>query len=99
MSNYVFKLYIAGKTPHSQTAVTNLQHICQEYLGTAYELTVIDVLQHPQLAEEAKILATPTLVKESPAPIRWIIGDLSEKTAVLAALGLPFRTISERQNV
>ncbi len=96
MSSYVFKLYIAGTTPNSQAAVANLQHICQEHLGTAYELTIIDVLQHPQLAEEAKILATPTLVKESPVPIRWIIGDLSEKRAVLAALGLPFRTTSEK---
>ncbi len=96
MSSYVFKLYIAGQTPNSQAAVANLQRICQEYLGTAYDLTIIDVLQHPQLAEEEKILATPTLVKESPAPVRWIIGDLSEETAVLAALSLPFKTISEK---
>lgn len=92
MGQYVLKLYIVGKTTHSQTAVANLRQICKEALADQYELTIIDVLENPQLAEEAKILATPTLIKEHPLPVRRIIGDLSHKDTVWSALGLPPRT-------
>ena len=66
----ILKLYVTGKTANSQTAIKNLRQILERDLKGAYELKVIDVLKHPQLAEEDKILATPTLVKRLPPPIR-----------------------------
>jgi len=88
VKKYIIKLYITGLTPRSQAAIDNLRHLCERELGGLYELAVIDVLDHPQLAEDEKILATPTVVKELPAPIRRIIGDLSDSERVLLGLDL-----------
>jgi circadian clock protein KaiB len=88
MPKYRLKLYITGKTPRSQRAIANLQRICEVDLGGAYDMEIIDVLERPQLAEDEKILATPTLVKELPMPIRRIIGDLSNSEKVLLGLDL-----------
>lgn len=88
MRNYQLKLYITGHTQRSQQAIANLRRICDEELRGEYELVVIDVLERPQLAEDEKILATPTLVKELPMPIRRIIGDLSDSERVLLGLDL-----------
>jgi circadian clock protein KaiB len=88
MSQFVLKLYISGRTPRTDLAVAHLHQICQMELGDAYELQIIDVLQHPQRAEEDKILATPTLVREYPLPRRHIIGDFSDGEKVLVLLGL-----------
>lgn len=93
MEKYVIKLYVTGQTPRAQFAIGNLRRICEQELGGRYELVVIDVLERPQLAEDEKILATPTVVKELPAPIRRIIGDLSDTERVL--LGLDLRTAPE----
>jgi circadian clock protein KaiB len=84
----LLKLYITGKTPRSERAIANLRRICEEDLRGQYELAVIDVLERPQLAEEEKILATPTLIKELPPPLRKIIGDLSDTEKVLLGLDL-----------
>ena len=88
MNKYVLKLYVTGQTARAQRAIANLQRICEEELGGRYELVVIDVLERPQLAEDEKILATPTVVKELPAPIRRLIGDLSDSEKVLLGLDL-----------
>jgi circadian clock protein KaiB len=88
MSSYVIKLYVTGQTPRSQRAIENLRRLCDEELRGQYELVVIDVLERPQLAEDEKILATPTVVKELPLPIRRIIGDLSDLERVLLGLDL-----------
>jgi circadian clock protein KaiB len=88
MDKYLIKLYITGRTPRSQQAIRSLERICEEELGGRYELVVIDVLERPQLAENEKILATPTVVKELPIPIRRIIGDLSDTERVLLGLDL-----------
>lgn len=88
MSDLVLKLYITGQTPRSEQAVGNLRRICQERLRGRCQAVVIDVLERPQLAEDEHILATPTLVKESPLPVRRIIGDLSDLDQVMAGLGL-----------
>src|SRR3954470_16402018 len=88
MDKYVIKLYVTGQTPRSQLAIRNLRRICEEELQGRYELEVIDVLDRPQLAEDEKILATPTVVKELPVPIRRIIGDLSDTERVLLGLDL-----------
>ncbi len=88
MSKFALKLYITGKTSKSERAINNLKNICDEELGGQYEMKVIDVLERPQLAEDEKILATPTLIKELPPPLRRIIGDLSDKEKVLLGLDL-----------
>lgn len=88
MEKYLVKLYVTGQTPRSLQAIANLRRICEEELGGQYEMVVIDVLERPQLAEDEKILATPTVVKELPHPIRRIIGDLSDSERVLVGLDL-----------
>jgi len=86
---YDLRLYITGQTPNSVRAIENLKAICErEPLAGQYELKVIDVLEHPNLAEDQKILATPTLIRNLPAPIRKIIGDLSDQEQVLLGLDL-----------
>ena len=79
-------LYIAGQTPKSVAAISNLQRICAEHLPGQYEVEVIDLKQNPKLAREHSIVAIPTLVRELPVPIRKIIGDLSDEEKVLVNL-------------
>ncbi|MBF0608671.1 MAG: circadian clock protein KaiB [Candidatus Magnetobacterium sp. LHC-1] len=88
MGKFVLKLYVTGKTPRSERAIANLRDICEEELQDQYDMLIIDVLERPQLAEDEKILATPTLIKELPMPIRRIIGDLSDTEKVLLGLDL-----------
>ena len=92
MSKCVLKLYVTGRTPRTERAIANLRRICDQELGGEYEPAVIDILEHPQLAEDEKILATPTLIKELPLPLRRIIGDLSDVERVL--LGLDLQTLT-----
>lgn len=93
MKKYVLKLYIAGQTPRSQQAIANLRRICDEVFPAGqYELTIVDVLERPELAEKVKILATPTLIKELPPPTRRVIGDLSDKNKVIAWIEPQFLT-------
>ena len=86
MANYLLKLYVTGRTPRSEKAIANLRRICSEELRGQYEMQIIDVLEHPQLAEDEKILATPTLIKRLPPPLRRVIGDLSDTEKVLLGL-------------
>lgn len=88
MTRVIFKLYIAGSTPRSQGAVANLRRLGDERLSGNYELVVVDVMKNPQVAEAERILATPTLVKESPLPLRRVIGDLSDEEMVWTGLAL-----------
>jgi circadian clock protein KaiB len=85
---YLLKLFVTGQTARSELAIENLRRICEEEFPDEYELIVIDILKRPQLAEDEKILATPTVIKELPPPIRRIIGDLSDKEKVLLGLDL-----------
>lgn len=85
---YILKLYTTGETPNSVRALTNLKRICGEELEGDYEIKVIDILKDPQLAEDDKIIATPTLVKKLPPPIRKLIGDMSDREKVLLGLDL-----------
>jgi circadian clock protein KaiB len=85
---YVLKLYVTGKTLRSQEIFKALKKILNEDYKGVYTLKVIDVVKHPQLAEDAKILATPTLIKVLPPPVARIIGDLNNKEKIL--LGLDF---------
>jgi circadian clock protein KaiB len=88
MPEFVFKLFVMGQSPRSQRAVANLRRLCDEKLGDAYRLEVIDVLERPQAAEDARVLSTPTLVKELPLPARRMTGDLSDPEKVMAGLDL-----------
>src|SRR5207244_9532174 len=74
LSKYVLKLYVTGKTPRAELAIANLRRICEEDLHGEYQLDIIDVLENPQAAEDEKILATPTLIKRLPPPLRRVIG-------------------------
>ncbi len=89
---YELRLYVAGKTPRSVTALSNLKKYCEEHLSGQYTIEVIDLLIHPQLAEGDQILAIPTLVKKVPEPVRKIIGDLSNKEKVLVGLDVRTKT-------
>lgn len=88
MNEYLLKLYVTGKTARSEAAIANLRKICEELLDGLYEIEVIDVLEHPELAEEEKILATPTVVRKLPEPVRRLIGDLSNADKVMLGLDL-----------
>ncbi len=88
MAMYEFRLYLAGKTPESAEVSEKLAKLLEEAFDSNYHLEVIDVIENPEIAEEAKILATPTLEKIAPEPVAKIIGDLSDKEMVLPALGL-----------
>lgn len=79
-------LYVAGETPKSVAAITNLRRLTEEHLPGQYEVEVIDLRKSPQLAKEHSIVAIPTLVRELPVPIRKIIGDLSDLEKVLVSL-------------
>ena len=85
---YVLRLYVAGMTPNSQRAISNVQKICQEHLQGRFELDIIDIYQQPIFAKEGQIVAVPTLVKELPPPLRKFIGDLSQTERILAGLDL-----------
>jgi circadian clock protein KaiB len=85
---YELRLYIAGKTLKSITALNNLKQYCEEHLTDQYVIEIIDLLENPQLAEGDQIFAVPTLVKKVPEPVRKIIGDLSNKEKVLVGLNI-----------
>lgn len=84
----LLRLYIAGQTPKSVAAISNLKTICSQYLGGRYKLEVIDLLKNPALARDHQILAIPTLVRQVPVPLRKIIGDLSDTEQVLVGLDI-----------
>jgi circadian clock protein KaiB len=85
---YVLSLYLAGMTPRSTEAFANIKSICEKYLAGRYELEVIDIYQNPAVAKEDEIIASPTLVKRMPAPIRRLIGDLAREDRILVGLDL-----------
>jgi len=82
------RLYVAGQTPKSVTALENLKRLCESHLAGRYEIEVIDLLVNPKLAAGDQILAVPTLVRKFPEPIRKIIGDLSSEERVLVGLDI-----------
>lgn len=86
--NWHLRLYVAGQTPKSVTALENLTRYCEEHLQGKYKIEVIDLMKDPQLAEGDQILAIPTLVRKVPQPIRKIIGDLSDSERVLVGLDI-----------
>jgi circadian clock protein KaiB len=87
-AEWQLRLYIAGQTPKSIKALSNLKKLAEEHLAGIYSIEIIDLLENPQLAEGDQILAVPTLVRKFPEPIRKIIGDLSNQQKVLVGLNI-----------
>jgi circadian clock protein KaiB len=92
---YVLRLYITGSTPRSALAISNIRKICEEHLEGRYDLEIVDIAQHPTLAEGEQIIAAPTLIKKLPLPLRRFIGDMSHTQRIL--LGLDLREAAEHQ--
>lgn len=82
------RLYVAGTTPKSMAAIANLRKFCEEHLAGRYSIEVVDLLENPKLASTDQIVAIPTLVRKLPAPMRKIIGDLSNREKVLVGFDL-----------
>ncbi|MGZ3535271.1 MAG: circadian clock KaiB family protein [Thermodesulfobacteriota bacterium] len=85
---YVLRLYVTGMTPKSTQAIQNIKRICDEKLYGLYNLEVIDIYQRPLLAQGEQIIATPTLIKKLPLPLRRFIGDMSDKERIVLGLDL-----------
>jgi circadian clock protein KaiB len=85
---YKLRLFVTGSTPRSAKAIANMRKICEENLHGRYDLEVVDVYENPDATRELQIIATPTLVKILPEPLRRIIGDLSDRERVLAGLNV-----------
>jgi circadian clock protein KaiB len=90
-SRFVLRLYINDSTPKSQRAVENLQRVCDEHLQGRYNLEVIDIHRHANLARDEQIIAVPTLIKRLPAPLQRLVGDMSDLKKVLFGLDLKVR--------
>ncbi|MEM9814471.1 MAG: circadian clock KaiB family protein [Pseudomonadota bacterium] len=95
--DYVLTLYVAGQSRLSQDAIGRVETICEDHLCGKYQLEVVDVFEHPDMAEEDKILATPTLVRRLPPPLRRIVGSMSEEHKVLFGLDLVERADPVRE--
>jgi circadian clock protein KaiB len=91
-AHYQLRLYVTGQTDRSEAAIRNLRRVCEIHLYGRYDLEVFDLAENPQLAAEDRILATPTLVRRSPKPVRRIVGDLSNTDKLLASLDIRKRT-------
>jgi circadian clock protein KaiB len=85
-AKWELRLYVAGKTPKSVAAIENLKRLCEEHLPGKYAIEVVDLIAHPHLAKGDEIVAIPTLIRKLPAPIRRVIGDLSNVERALVGL-------------
>jgi circadian clock protein KaiB len=87
-AHYVLCLYIAGLTTRSTLAVERIRSICERHLANRYELTVVDLYLQPEVARQAQIVVAPTLVKQSPSPVRLFVGDMADETRILQGLNI-----------
>jgi circadian clock protein KaiB len=87
-SAVLLRLFITGSSQRSFRAIEAVQSLCREHFGSGVALEIIDVLQQPEKAEEEKILATPTLIRQSPGPPRRLVGDLADTDRIILLLGL-----------
>jgi circadian clock protein KaiB len=93
------RLYVAGQTPKSRAAISNLKNICEKYVSKRYQIEVIDLLKNPALARDHQILAIPTLVRRLPVPIAKIIGDLSDTRTGAGGTRSSLSEISESYSI
>ncbi len=91
--HYHLRLYVAGQTAKSLRATANLRRVCEEHLAGRYDIELIDLMQNPKLAAGDQILAVPTLVRRLPAPLKRIIGDLSDTDKVLVGLDIRAKAV------
>ena len=87
-TDYTLFLYISGATQRSERAITNIKSVCEEHIKGRYRLNVIDIYQSPGQLAKHNIVAAPTLIKETPLPVRRLVGDLSDTARVLEGLAL-----------
>lgn len=92
--HWALRLYVAGRSPKCVAALANLQRFCQEQLAGRYDIEVVDLLENPRLAKDDQIVAIPTLVRKLPAPLRKIIGDLSNTERMVVGLDLRERVVA-----
>ncbi len=85
---WVLHLYVTDRSPKCVRAIENLERVCEEHLAGRYQIKVVDLLENPRLAADDQILAVPTVVRRLPAPIRKLVGDLSDTDRVLVGLQL-----------
>ena len=97
MTHYVLRLYVTGSTTRSARAIANIRKICEEHLEGRYDLEIVDISQHPMLAEGEQIIAAPTLIKKLPLPLRRFIGDMSQTERIL--FGLDLREAAEKSSL
>jgi circadian clock protein KaiB len=88
LAKYVLRLYVTGMTTKSTRAIANVRKLCEKHLAGCYELEVIDIYQQPKLAKGEQIIATPTLIKKLPLPLRKLIGDMSDTERFLVGIDL-----------
>ncbi|HET9862976.1 MAG TPA: circadian clock KaiB family protein [Steroidobacteraceae bacterium] len=86
---YVLRLFVTGMTPRSTRAIRAVRALCERRLGDRFDLEIVDVYQQPAMIQDEQIVATPTLVKYEPAPLRRIIGDMTDTRRLCSGLGLP----------
>lgn len=96
--DYVLRLFVSGMAPNSLRAIQNLRELCREHLEGRCDLEVIDIYQYPEAGEKEQIIAAPTLIIHSPAPLRKFIGDLSDKNRILVGLDLAPVKATRRSN-
>jgi len=90
--HYVLRLFVTGMTPRSTRAIRAVRDICESRLEGRFELEIVDVYQQPKMIQGEQVVATPTLIKYRPAPLRRIVGDMSDTYRLLHGLGLPFES-------
>ena len=87
-ARYLLRLYVTGTSRNSERAIVNIRKICEDHLQGRYDLEIVDIAQHPTLAEGEQIIAAPTLIKKQPLPLRRFIGDMSQTERILLGLDL-----------
>lgn len=85
---FVLRLYVIGMTERSKNSIASIKEICEGHLMGEYDLEVVDLMRHPQLAKDEQIVAAPTLIRKLPLPLRRLVGDLSDTERVLLGLDL-----------
>jgi len=83
---YALTLFITGVTPRSMRAVSNLRSFCESHLGGTYELEIVDLYEHPERAQPANVVVSPTLVRHEPKPVRLLFGDMSDTARLVAVI-------------
>jgi circadian clock protein KaiB len=100
-AHYQLRLYVTGTSRNSERAIVNIRKICEDHLQGRYDLEIVDISQHPTLAEGEQIIAAPTLIKKLPLPLRRFIGDMSQTERILLGLDVsktPLQVASDQDH-